>query len=330
MSHFTVLVRLTAAEVQGVDDVTELLKAKMQPYHEYECTGIKDKYVVRLDVTDEYIDRYKNDKLPVVYRGGVFYGTKYSKQCSRFFDSGYSGDGNFQLPSDSYELREVPATEVYTFEEYLVNWYGLDFSGKYNELQDERLYQFTNPNAKWDYYKIGGRWSNFFLSTDGTKKNIINKGAWDIQKTKDDAVLEYEKYYDIFEKNSHRFDGVEFIEWEKCIELCNSDYDDARTMFWNQPYRNILKEIFYDNDDNSWLVHAPETFFNVSREQYLQTRMLNALQTYAVLDDAWYEKGEMGWFGISSNEDADWGTKYLDKIESFDDNDILIMVDCHI
>lgn len=39
MSHFAVL-------VIG-DDVAK----QLQPYHEYECTGVKDKYVIEVDKT---------------------------------------------------------------------------------------------------------------------------------------------------------------------------------------------------------------------------------------------------------------------------------------
>ena len=47
MSHFAVLV---ITEQEPIDDV---LSAALQPFHEYECTGIDDKYVVDVDVTDE-------------------------------------------------------------------------------------------------------------------------------------------------------------------------------------------------------------------------------------------------------------------------------------
>jgi len=44
MSHFTVLV---------VTDTAEELEAALQPFHEYECTGIEDEYVIDVDRTDE-------------------------------------------------------------------------------------------------------------------------------------------------------------------------------------------------------------------------------------------------------------------------------------
>ena len=44
MSHFTVM-------VIGPDH-----EAQLAPYHEFECTGVADQYVVDVDITDEFRD----------------------------------------------------------------------------------------------------------------------------------------------------------------------------------------------------------------------------------------------------------------------------------
>ena len=44
MSHFTVLV---------VTDRPEQLEPALQPFHEYECTGIEDQYVEFIDESEE-------------------------------------------------------------------------------------------------------------------------------------------------------------------------------------------------------------------------------------------------------------------------------------
>lgn len=55
------------------------------------------------------------------------------------------------------------------------------------------------------------------------------------------------------------------------------------------------------------------------------------LYTYAVLHEGvWYEKGEMGWWGMSSNEDEEWPTKFKELIESLDKETEVTVVDCHI
>lgn len=54
MSHFTVLV---------LHKKFEELDAILQPFHEYECTGIKDQYVVGLDEHDDVKHKYETGEI---------------------------------------------------------------------------------------------------------------------------------------------------------------------------------------------------------------------------------------------------------------------------
>ena len=49
MSHFSVLV------------IGGNIKKQLQPYHEFECTGTDDQYVVDVDKTDEARETYERD-----------------------------------------------------------------------------------------------------------------------------------------------------------------------------------------------------------------------------------------------------------------------------
>lgn len=55
--------------------------------------------------------------------------------------------------------------------------------------------------------------------------------------------------------------------------------------------------------------------------------------TFAVItpDGKWHEKGEMGWWGIVSDEKDDWAENYFKNfIEPADPETIITIVDCHI
>lgn len=55
--------------------------------------------------------------------------------------------------------------------------------------------------------------------------------------------------------------------------------------------------------------------------------------TFAILhNDEWIERGEMGWFGMASNEkpEDDWDKEFKRIIESLDPEDEVTVVDCHI
>ena len=53
--------------------------------------------------------------------------------------------------------------------------------------------------------------------------------------------------------------------------------------------------------------------------------------SYALLKDGeWYAKGEMGWFGMSSDEKENWSEELDKLIKSLPEDTLLTIVDCHI
>jgi hypothetical protein len=57
-------------------------------------------------------------------------------------------------------------------------------------VDEKGLYQMSNynPQSKWDWWVIGGRWDGFYTKTDGFKANVARKG--DIV-TEDERVQTY-------------------------------------------------------------------------------------------------------------------------------------------
>lgn len=99
MSHFTVTV------VTPEPPTNESLAAILQPWHEYECTGVEDQYVVDVDVTEDLLADF----------------AKYGK-------------------------------EGQSFDDFVSGWSSAE------KHDDGRWYRHTNPNAKWDWWVVGGRW----------------------------------------------------------------------------------------------------------------------------------------------------------------------------
>lgn len=340
MSHFTVLVHITEEEAQD-RDIQQLLAEKLQPYHEYECTGIKDQYVKKIDRTDEKMEDYHSKTVECVYdEDGALVGTKYCDRCKPFWKRsghGYSSDDVFEVP-DGYELRVTNLDEIYTFEGYLRDWCGDSLDGEYSVLEDGRFYVFTNENSKWDWWTVGGRWSGMFLDKNGENHDVIKKGDWDILQESANAIIKYAPFFDRFEQNADKFSGLVFESWDDvCEKFKNNDgvidYNQARVYYHAQEYKNVLKSVFSEDgdDEHDWLLHNPENFYNVAREDFIKARVYANIGTFAVLDAAgWHEKGNMGWWATVSNEKSDWCQIYLDKLSNIPDNDYLVLVDCHI
>lgn len=70
-----------------------------------------------------------------------------------------------------------------------------------------------------------------------------------------------------------------------------------------------------------------------TREEFISKYTACPISTYAVLKDGeWYERGEMGWFGMSSNElsEDEWDEKFKTLIEELSPDTLITVVDCHI
>jgi hypothetical protein len=55
------------------------------------------------------------------------------------------------------------------------------------------------------------------------------------------------------------------------------------------------------------------------------------ISAYAVIKDGkWLQKGDMGWWGVSRNEDSTWEEKFEELFYSLKDDQWITFVDCHI
>src|SRR5258706_14155854 len=109
MSHFACLV-ITSTK----PDKEELARI-LQPWHEFECTGIKDQYVVEVDVTDKVIEEF-NKPQDVVVEGVL--GDQVPRVWSRWDDRFYTkkpaekwGNKEFELPVGA-EIKTMTAEEA--------------------------------------------------------------------------------------------------------------------------------------------------------------------------------------------------------------------------
>ena len=69
-----------------------------------------------------------------------------------------------------------------TLEALAKDWYGY-------EKNEDGIYGYTeNPNAKWDWYALGNRWSGFLFGKDGEEHNELrfNEIDWEKMFTPDD------------------------------------------------------------------------------------------------------------------------------------------------
>ena len=160
------------------------------------------------------------------------------------------------------------------------------------EKDEEGRYGYwENPNAKWDWFEVGGRWKKSLKAKDGT----------------------------------YRSHGV-----LKDMDL-SPDEEAARKalLMWDQVVNKV------DHGLEEWVLDTEKYFKETYGNAEFYAKSESEFRTYAVItpDGKWHAKGEMGWFGLSS-EEADeaheWIEQYREKfILPYIDRHVFI-VDCHI
>lgn len=218
MSHFAVYV----FSKENGEDLEELL----MPYDEnMECEPyIKYTREEAIAEVRREIEQYKNTTYAEYVADPEAYKKKYD----------YRDSGHFE-----YLAKEFPKRLEWTDEECfedMKKWYDEESID-----EDGNIYSTYNPKSKWDWYVVGGRWSNGLKIKDG--------------RSVDTAY-------------------VKEIDWEES--------------------------------------GAPFAFITP--------------------DGKWYERGEMGWWAVVTNEKSsdDWDTEFYKMVEELDDDVVVTLVDCHI
>lgn len=109
--------------------------------------------------------------------------------------------------------------------------------------------------------------------------------------------------------------------------------DDARRDYRAQPRIAAL----HTSKKFEWWNDAHETFETHTRDDYAARQAARAIPGYAVLDGigdkGWMAPGRMGWFGMSSDDEASYSAYVAaanELIDRLPDDAWLVVVDCHI
>lgn len=180
--------------------------------------------------------------------------------------------------------------------------------------EDDGHEYYSNPNAKWDWWVVGGRWDEAMPVKTGGGKNVAQ--IKDIVLTKEDP--EKPEYY--------------ARVWDYLTGAV-SDEDTPDNI-----------KVYYASEKR---VFGAEYWVNKygSKEQYIETKMLEdyiesieseaLFAPYAFVDKngKWHEPGTMGWFGMSDATEetyVDYYAEWKKYIESCNPDDYIVLLDCHI
>lgn len=257
---------------------------------------------------------------------------------------GYRAKAHF-MPEGWTEVS-VPRREVKEFTSWVEGWCGLkrldgdaepDLEGDHKHgwvrVRDGKVVEVigrTNPDSKWDWYRVGGRWSDFFLLKSGSRADRASKGQIDFEAMRYEAEAEAASEWDEMAKARLKA-GVTGLDWRSWQETRDAvaDIEEAREAFRSQP---AVKAMLETELGKGFFMRSVDEF-RCEREVYIQKARDKAIVTYAfVKDRKWAQKGEMGWWGISLKEmdQADWNRWFNEQIDALPDDAVLTLVDCHI
>ena len=183
---------------------------------------------------------------------------------------------------------------------------------EYKPDENGNVWSTYNPDSKWDWYSIGGRFPGKLKSNKGQHgdgsafhSNPMVYGEFDSARVGDiDFSMDMDTY-----NNAIRY-------WEVAVE--------------KQP----LKE---GEDPDDFINYYRDGFFEeYYRDKETYAKIMASTTTFAVVtpDGKWHEKGQMGWFGASSetaDESLDWDLHYKERfIDNAEPDWTLTIVDCHI
>ena len=338
MSHFSVCVIVPDDGVVNnihANNLEDHLIPVLAPFDEQ---TEEEKYREFEDRTEEAKADFENDTMRVVRFPDGSIHSIYDDAFNKFFfveeDKIYAFGPNRDRKS-KLQTEESKALELVT--DYPVkSWYP-SFEAYCDEhrgsvkASDGRWGYTCNPNAKWDWWQIGGRFSRNFLVKENLEDCII---SYDRSSGEPDGAPKGYKYVDAARKKDICWDlmkqlTVEEVEkgYEKCVAAFASN---DPTGFG--PLTKIVEDGIASWGSMIYLKGETLDEFKARKgatdmDQYM-------ISSFAAIDrnGDWLGSGDMGWFGISTNdkEERAWNDELQTLMNEAQDDDFLVVVDCHI
>lgn len=345
MSHYTVLAAVELPELDTENlspnrlalQVEDRLDDLLAPYEE--CPNDSD-YMEFVDMEEsarlEYLTQtmlcvnMPDGRILPAYSNifsdqyGIYDGTVYKRRYGPLHHRKRTKKAK-RIKLIDYPLRK----QFPTLKAYMEDYCGYQYSEEYGAYG-----YYHNPNAKWDWYEIGGRWPYRFLVKADCPSALPGCRSFLLDDQHTRSAPEGYRWVSIARKGDIQWDLMKRLALKETF----SAYKNYKRWFRERslpadtpPFLQIAEAGILD-----WgtLVYRKDD----TLEKYLHRAGLSredryAFDTYALLGNAgWEGSGDMGWFGISSNsiEEREWQDKIQAFLADLDDTVFLVSVDCHI
>ena len=323
MSHFTVLV------------TGENPESQLAPFQENDNDSIPSEYLEFEDTEDAMLAQYSSEGGERVEMPDGSFLFPWDKRFRIAGSVGIDWGDTHKIPSDLI-TRTVAHKEQYsTFEEFALSYHG----NRERDSEKNRYGYWHNPNGKWDWYLLGGRWVNFFklksgapglsgcgsLVSGGVAKSGYADSAFikdiDFASMRNEAA---ENAGDHWDEVHQVIAGREYPDFEALVKEQGEDHRKARAIFWAHP-------VVLDVSRKVGMVDGKVSLS--SRDGYVAKARETSVSVCAVLHEGvWYERGEVGWWGTVAEkiDEASWVLQLANLLEGLPENTRISLYDCHI
>lgn len=199
----------------------------------------------------------------------------------------------------------------------------------------DRFGAMRNPNAKWDWWQIGGRWSGWLGTVNGPADSAV-KAQLDWTAKRAEAEATARRRFAWWQQALDATKGAPLpISWDEMRDkkMAGQDIEKIRVAYHAQPQIAAWKKIVTARDPWEAFDTDPVNDFGYNVETFVaQCRRRASVPFAFLLDGVWHERGEMGWFGCVSDEKplAGWCETWEKALDALPDSAVLTVVDCHI
>ena len=365
MSHFSVVVclgdedgKLAEAAQDGAEilqrAVNERLEAvmapfdenrEMEPYRDYEKCSPEEHWLYRSLKRADEDDRNGTGILPHK-PDEIGWSSSSSKKTP--------DEQALQIAKEAAIFRSLP--EPPTWESLLdagAVLYPDDDDSEKLQVDGDRAYTMStyNPDSKWDYWRVGGRWGGYFTRKPDSDPAfvILPEKGWDspdkfgfyscdagpkstidLDQMRENGAAKarerHEGYHAIVDGLP---EAASWAEFRARVEAGALKIDEARRMYREQPRVKALHGTDYQWGDDAIAEYS------VDVSLYAERGRAKAVPGFAVVatDGRWMAPGRMGWFAstdATESTECGYGEAANAYIDSLPDDAWLIAIDCHI
>lgn len=301
MSHFAVAV---------ISRTPEEVDYLLAPYQENNMGDCPSEYLEFVDTEENGRYAYENGYAEKLQAPD---GQLFDKYDPQFKDTNSDDFNPVYLIPDGYKEILVAYKDLYpTFDDYME---------KYREVERDpetgRYGYWTNPNAKWDYWRIGGRFRGLLRASKGT----LGELSWEYTMDKENQYHEAAGQYD-----QAQIKDIDFSLDQKL-------YNKA-VRFW-EVYVEKAPLKPEENPEAFDSFYTPEHYKQLyeSKESYAKEQASFSTWALVTPEGEWYQKGDMGWWA-THNGTAESFRNFSEAFERIlsecDPEWYITVVDCHI